>query len=205
MKAHPDAVGSNRLIEKFLAFSSDYESAKVFLVNARGESHLRHCRVAINDRLEFFRCLYCLELMDKPYSFRRDDNKQVISRTRKTARSHFLKWKPGYADAYVAAEKEYDTIKAEKPSGPYMKDALAINVNPIFHNIVAYQLTGMDFYRRQVRQNLKAVMKRLSDRNLGHLRGHILLLIRDMENGPAVFGEDAPRQDNGARGSREYS
>jgi len=81
-------------------------------------------------------------------------------------------------------------LKAEKPTGPYMKNALAINVSPIFHNIVAYHLTGIAFYRNQVKQNLQAVMGKLDDNNCAALRALVELLLDDMKNGPAVFTEN---------------
>jgi hypothetical protein len=34
----------------------------------------------------------------------------------------------------------------------------------VFHNIIAYHLTGNGFYRKQVKQNLKAMLQRLEAR-----------------------------------------
>jgi hypothetical protein len=47
----------------------------------------------------------------------------------------------------------------------------------------------MMFYRKQVNQNLKAILQRLAADECLALKEFIELLIRDMNNGPAVFGE----------------
>jgi hypothetical protein len=203
MKAHPDAVGSDVLLEKYLTLSSDYEMAKeMFTAQREGDQSPRQSK-SINSRLAYFRTLSQLEVIDKPYSFHREENRERIVLLKKIAYDHFGKWRTDYCQEYRLAEKEYDSIKAEKPSGPYMKEALAINIGPIFHNITAYHMTGITFYRRQVKQNLEAIMKRLEDRSCLHLREYVKLLINDMENGPAVFEEVRNHYKMIGKGSRK--
>jgi hypothetical protein len=154
---------------------------------------LREAKRPSSHRLAYFQTIYKLEMIDEPYSFHRNENKDVIAKAKEAAYLHFSKWKGECKEEYLQAEKEYDEIKAEKPRGPYMKEALALNVSPIFHNIIAYHLTGVGFYRAQVKQNLSAVMQHLGRRKLFSLRDYILMLIHDMENGPAAFVGDAKR------------
>ena len=41
METHPDAVGSDRLVEKYISYQNDYEAAKVHLVGLLNESKAR--------------------------------------------------------------------------------------------------------------------------------------------------------------------
>jgi hypothetical protein len=52
---------------------------------------------------------------------------------------------------------------------------------------ISLYLTSARFYQRQVKQNLKAVMQRLVERNAIALRDYLVLLIDDMGNDPALF------------------
>lgn len=181
MKTHPDAVGSNRLVEGYLSLSSCYEEAK----HALGSGNEK----ALNHRLAYYQKLQELEQIDKPYSFHRRENAGRIRECKAEACSHFRIWNGRHEKLYMDADRDYDRLKAEKPLGPYLKHALAINVSPVFHNITAYHLTGMMFYKKQVNQNLKAILHRLLEEDCEALKEFIELLIRDMNNGPAVFGE----------------
>jgi hypothetical protein len=189
MKTHPDAVGSDRLIEGYLSLSSYYEEAKQFFDNVNGVRNESGKVVPQNHRLAYYQILQKLELIDKPYSFHRQQNSRRIEELKAEAYTHFRTWNGHHEKLYVEADKDYDRLKSEKPFGPYLKHALAINVSPVFHNIVTYHLTGMMFYRKQVNQNLKAILQRLAAEECPALKEFIELLICDMNNGPAVFGE----------------
>jgi hypothetical protein len=185
MKTHPDAIGSDGLASRFVALSSDYEEARAALesrVPATAPSRPR------NHRLAYYQEMQRLQTLDVPYTFHRAENLQAIAAARRRARECFVTWNAMHAKLYAQAQKEYDGLKAGKPSGPYMKNALALNVSPVFHNIIAYHLTGAGVYRKQVRQNLNAILLRLIDEGYSSLRDFLLLLIQDMEIGPAVFG-----------------
>ena len=193
MKTHPDAVGSDVLIDKYLAFSSYYEEAKQLFEAPYSPQQGETQPIAENHRLAYYQVLEKLERIDKPYSFHRNENMKEITKLKSEAYSHFKGWNGEYERLYLDSDKDYDLLKTEKPSGPYMKHALAVNVSPVFHNIVAYHLTGIAFYKRQVKQNLKAVLQRLVDHECHALKGFIEVLIHDMENGPAVFAESRKR------------
>lgn len=189
MKTHPDAIGSDRLIEGYLALSSYYEEAKRVFENENGPTKGMVKLLVRNHRLAYYQIFQKLELIDKPYSFHRQQNSRKIQELKADACAHFLSWNSGNGKLYLDADRDYDRLKSEKPSGTYPKHALAIQVSPVFHNIVAYHLTGMMFYRKQVNQNLKAILQRLDEEKYPALKEYIELLISDMNHGPAVFGK----------------
>jgi hypothetical protein len=189
MKTHPDAVGSDRLVESHLSLSAQYEEARQFLEHADGANDVTGSAVPPNHRFAYFQVLHQLELIDKPYSFHRRQNFGRIQALKADALAHFRTWNGRNEPLYVDAERDYDRIKSEKRIDASRVQDLAIVVSPVFHNIVAYHLTGMLFYRKQVNQNLKAILQRLAAEQYPALKEFIELLLDDMNNGPAVFGE----------------
>jgi hypothetical protein len=189
MKTHPDSVGSTRLVEGYLSLSSYYEEARRVFENVNGLPKEVREVIEKNHRLAYYQILQRLELIDKPYSFHWLQNSKKIKKLKDEAYFHFITWNGRYEQLYKDADQDYDRLKSGMPLGPYMKHALAINVSPVFHNIISYHLTGMMFYKRQVNQNLKAILQKLVAEKCQALNEFIELLIRDMNNGPAVFGE----------------
>jgi hypothetical protein len=189
MKTHPDAVGSTKLVEGYLSLSSYYEEARRVFENGNSTKKETVKVISQNHRLVYYQILQKLEMIDKPYSFHRQENLKRIKELKDEARFHFKTWNGQYEKLYMDANRDYDRLKSEKPSGPYMKHALAINVSPVFHTIVTYHLTGMMLYRKLVNQNLEAILQRLVTENYQPLKEFIELLIHDMNNGPAVFGK----------------
>jgi curved DNA-binding protein CbpA len=186
MRTHPDAVGSDRLVGQYLECRRQYEEAKAALAD-----EARSRERPANDRLGFYQEFYRLERMDKPFVF----NKHYFSRaqidlTRKRAFEYFSRWQPERMELYEQANRIYDQIKLEKPRGPYRKHALLYNLSPVFHNILSYQLSGLPFYRKQLRQNFAAVMFQLEQRQFHQLAGFIEFLIADLDRGPAIHESD---------------
>ena len=180
MKTHPDAVGSDRLVEQYIECRNYYEEAKAIFENIEKQTNLDY-------RLQFYKEFYRLERIDKPYAF----NKYYFSRkqielSRQRAFDFFCKWQPDRIELYEQANRIYDQIKVEKPRGPYMKHALLFNLSPVFHNILSYQLTGLQFYRKQLKQNFAAVLFQLEQRQFHKLVEFVQFLIADMEHGPAI-------------------
>ena len=106
---------------------------------------------------------------------------------RKAATDEISAWNEELATLYGRADKEYLRIKTEKPMGPYLKHALALNVRPLVHNIIAYHLTGRELYAKQAKQNLSGIMHRLTENGCVALREFLTLLLDDLKNGPAVL------------------
>ena len=186
MQTHPDAVGSDKLVEKFLEFSDQYEEAKAFLAHLQQRGDLSEGSGA-NPRLEFYRQLHLIESLEMPYAFRSEDNRESIAAAKHLAVAALLRWKPAAVDLYQKADAEHLSIKREKPRGPYLKHALALNIRPVFHNIVAFHLTGQEVYARQAQQNLNAIMQKLADQSWNSLYGFLTLMIEDLRNGAAVL------------------
>ncbi len=188
MKTHPDSVGSDRLVDKFLSLTDQYEEAREYLSKKLSTSGPGDEYFEESSRLSFFRHLRCLEAFDFPFNRDRDTYTRDLAYLKERALSCFTGWREADAGLYVEARRELDLIGSEMPHGPYRKHALYLNLRPVLHNITAYHLTGLQYYKIQMKQNLAAVLERLDERKLDNLKKYLLLLIRDMENGPALFG-----------------
>jgi hypothetical protein len=183
LKTHPDAVGSDSLVEEYIECRHYYEEARTLF-----ENEVQHHEIT-DYRLLFYKEYYSLERSDKPYAF----NKYYFSRNqielaKQRAFEYFRKWQPERIDLYEQANRIYDQIKLEKPRGPYRKHALLFNLSPVFHNILSYELTGLEFYRKQLKQNFAAILFQLEQRQFHKLVEFIQFLIADMEQGPVIQG-----------------
>jgi hypothetical protein len=188
MKTHPDTVGSDRLVNRFLALTDQYEEAREYLSRRCSASRPGGEYGEENYRLSFFRHIRALEALDFPFNRNKDTYKRDLEHLEDRAFSCFRKWRGPDSSLYAEAQKELDTLRGEMPYGPYRKHALYLNLRPVFHNIAAFHITGLQFYRIQIKQNLAAVIERLDERQLVNLKKYMLLLIDDMENGPALHG-----------------
>jgi hypothetical protein len=189
MKTHPDAIGSTRLVKEFLEFGEYYEAAKLYLRSSGRMPQSGAPQPGVNYRLEFFQQMKRLEAADAPYAYHRDERQ--IRAIKEAAAGMFRKWRPRGFELYARADHEHDFIKSEKPEGPYLKKALALNLSPVFHNVIMFHLTGRNVYRKQVRQNLGSILDRLEKSGHRSLKEHIEFLVADMEDGAAVFGDAA--------------
>jgi len=187
MKTHPDALGSQDRTDEFVAFSSYYEEAKDLLFKRDHATTEKAAIAKANSRLQFFQKIERLETLDMPYAFHRDEHRSEIRSLRREAEELFHAWNPDKGDMYKDAERQHQRIWSGKPSGPYLKHALALNIRPVLHNVIAFHLTGRAVYKRQARQNIKAIMSRLEEEGYTSFRAYLSLLIHDMENGPALF------------------
>ncbi len=188
MKTHPDAIGSSHLVDKLIEFSNYYEEAKEFILQSN-KHFLNIQKLHINHRLLFFQQLHIIETIEAPYAYKPTNYKRITNEAKLNAAKSFQNWRNDKIEVYMRADKEYNLIKAHKPDELYMKDALKLNLMPVFHNIISYHLTGYSYYRTQIRQNIKAILHRLEQENYIALKEYIDLLINDLQNGPAVFSE----------------
>ena len=183
MKTHPDAAGSNKYLESYLKLRIHYEEAKGYLEKTRNIRSIQED----NHRLAFFEKLNQIESLEMPYAFHPDEHRDELLRLKKSATNEISGWKGDLAALYGRADKEYVRIKTEKPRGPYLRHALALNIRPLFHNLIAYHLTGRELYAKQAKQNLAAILQRLTDNGSLALREFLAVLLDDMKNGPAVI------------------
>jgi len=170
MKTHPDAVGSDKYLAEFHS--------------AQGVSDEQACK---NHRLAFFEQLRLIESLEMPYAFHQEENLEKLSLAKKAASDALQSWNKELAELYSQADKEYVKIKTEKPMGPYLKHALALNVTPLMHNLIAFHLTGRDLYAKQARQNLSGIMHQLTENGCNALREFLSVLLDDMKRGAAVL------------------
>jgi curved DNA-binding protein CbpA len=180
MKTHPDALGSNELVEKYLEYSKHYEEAKSYLL-ATDQLHT-------DNRLKFYQQLYNIDFLEEPYAYKPKNFKKLIDEANKTAEEAFLSWKKDEIEIYKQANEEYRKIKLKYMIEPYLKDGFKRTLRPVFHNLISYHLTGQDFYKRQINQNLNALLYRLDQEGYKNLKHYIEILIDDLNKGPAIFG-----------------
>jgi len=183
MRTHPDAIGSDRLVEEYINCRAYYEEAKAIIENLEE----RHGEEVKNYRLLFYQEFYRLERIDRPYAFNKYYNsRKEIELSKQRAFEYFSRWQVHRVGLYQQANRSYDQIKSEKPRGPYRKHALLFNLSPVFHNILSYQLTGLSFYRKQLRQNFDVILHQLKERQFHKLVEYIQFLVKDMDNGPVI-------------------
>lgn len=183
MKTHPDAVGSNKYLESYLKLRNQYEEARCYLEKSQNTKSNQDK----NHRLAFFEKLDQIESLELPYSFHPNAHRDQLLSLKEAATKEISGWKKELVDMYCWADKDYVKIKAENPEGPYLRHAVALNVRPLVHNLIAYHLTGRELYAKQARQNLSGIMHRLTQSGCAALRAFLTLLLDDMKNGPAVL------------------
>ena len=149
MKTHPDAVGSDKYLNRYLQLSNEYEEAKGFLTESQRAQGDSVGQSSQNHRLAFFQQLHLIETLEMPYNFHPEENFEELVVAKKAAANELERWRNDLAGLYSRADKEYVRIKTEKPMGPYLKHALALNVRPLVHNLIAFHLTGRDLYAKQ--------------------------------------------------------
>lgn len=187
MKTHPDAVGSDKYLHRYLKLSAEYEEARAYLAKYQGAGGDLDHQISKNHRFTFFQQLRLVESLEMPYAFHPEENLEKLLIAKKTAQDELQSWKKELAGLYSRADKEYVRIKAEKPMGPYLKHALALNVRPLVHNLIAFHLTGQDLYAKQAKQNLSGLMHQLTVNGCNALREFLSFLLDDMRNGAAVI------------------
>ena len=187
LKTHPDAVGSNELLERYLEFSRYFEEAKSYIAANAPAHPEQEAPDRPNHRLAFFQSLNVVESVELPYAFHPEDNREALDAAKKAAIEELEGWKPRWVELYQKADRDSVRIKSEKPRGPYLKHALGLNIRPVLHNIIAFHLTGRSLYARQVKQNLSGIMHRLEEEGHSSLASFLMLLVEDLKNGPAVL------------------
>ncbi len=187
MKTHPDAAGSDRYLEGYLKLNDDYAEAKDFLARLQSTRPDAVVVPATNHRLAFFQQLHLIESLEVPYAYHPEERAGELMLARRKAREEIAGWRRDLAGLYPAADAEYVKLKMEKPMGPYLRHALALNLTPLVHNLILFHLSSRELYAKQARQNLSGIMYQLKQNGCPALREFLSLLLSDMANGPAVL------------------
>jgi len=182
----PDAAGSNEYLETFLSLSSQYAEAKLYLSRLNTQTEVAR-PVRGNHRLTFFRQLDVIESLELPYAWHQDENRDALGAARRAARDALRHWKADWIELYQDADQELVRIKQQRPRGPYLKHALALNIRPLMHDLIGFHLTGRDLYAKQARQNLAGIMHQLNVNGCLRLQQFLSCLIEDTNEGPAVL------------------
>lgn len=188
-KTHPDIVGSDQFVQKFIQFKKNYEDAKQYLKLIHSIPEENVTTSEKNFRFLFFQELKKLDTLELP----RNKNKKIedkINATKESLSNYFKKWRENYFELFLSANNEYQQIKDEKPKynlENLRKPSLYKNLRPVFFNLSNYHITGLEFYKKQLKRNLNSIIERLEKNNFFALKKFLLFLIEDMENGPAVL------------------
>jgi hypothetical protein len=188
-KTHPDSTGSDKYVGKFIQFKNDFEEAKEYLISKTITCQEDDDAGSGNYRYQFFREMLKLYALDSQFFI--DENKEEkIKSIKNRAIDFFMNWNNDNTGIYVDAMHEYEQIKKEKRKNiisNLRKPTLFQNLRPVFFNLSKYHITGLDFYRKQLR-NLNTIYTRLEEEHRIAMKEYIMLLIKDLENGPAIFG-----------------
>jgi hypothetical protein len=187
LKTHPDAAGSDKYLSVYLRLGADYEEARAYLAEAERAQGDTGGRIARNHRLAFFRALRLVEMLELPYSYHRDANHAELRIAKESALNELGSWKCEWIDLYRDADGEYVRIKSERPEGPYLKHALALNIRPLVHNLVSFHITGRELYAKQARQNISGIMHQLTENRCHALCRFLTFLLDDMKTGAALW------------------
>jgi hypothetical protein len=187
MKTHPDAAGSARYLESYLALNDSYAEVKCFLARLRTAQRNAAEVLAPNHRLSFFQQLHLIESLEMPYASHPEEHAGELFVARRKAREEIAGWRSDLSELYPSADTEYVRLKSGKPRGPYLRHALALNVRPLVHDVVLFHLSAHELYAKQARQNVSGIMHQLSENGCPALRLFLSLLLSDMENGPAAL------------------
>jgi hypothetical protein len=187
MRTHPDAAGSDKYLDRYLQLGLEYEEARIYLAQLQRAQGDFDNHITKNRRLAFFKQLRLIESLEMPYAFHPQENLEKLLLAKKTAMNELQHWRKDLAELYSRADEEYVRIKSEKPMGPYLKHALALNVRPLVHNLVGFHLTGRDLYAKQAKQNLSGIMHQLGENHCFALREFLYVLLDDMKKGAAVI------------------
>lgn len=189
-KTHPDIVGSDEYVKKFIQFRKNFEEAKHYLQLIHDTPEKNETNIEKNFRFLFFKELEKLDSLEIAHKTKYTKIEKKINITKESMTNYFKKWREDYFELFLTANNEYQQIKDQKPKynlANLRKPSLYKNLRPVFFNLSNYHLTGIDFYKKQLKRNLSSIIDRLEENNFFALKKFMLFLIDDMENGPAVL------------------
>lgn len=189
-QTHPDTVGSDRHVQKFLRIKDFYEDAKRYLKTETAEPHAPPLSVEENYRFLFFRELYRINTLELSNKKNSTHGEERIASCYEKMKMHFKHWKKADYTLFIDAYDEYRVIRSQKHKNDLAnlrKPSLYKNLRPLLFNMSYYHITGSIFYFKQLKRNLDAILLRLEQNQFFALKRFLSLLIEDSEKGPAVF------------------
>jgi hypothetical protein len=186
MKTHPDAVGSEKLLTKYLSFAGQYEEAKQYLLGLSKVTQEPKKKAATNHRMEFFVQLSSIEAFETLNKTTPGRITPHLVAAKKAARVELSEWRPDLLDLYDKAVREYDRIKYEHATGLRTRHPPTLVVPPLLKNIIAFHLSGKALYLVRARKNHALALYRLIEKSSFHLHGFLSFLVDDLKNGSAT-------------------
>jgi len=181
--------GSNfaKAMQKYLESNKYYEEAKAYLAKTDSDIALSIETYEISHRLEFYKQLHFIELIETQNGTQTEGNQKSISTNKEMAREALSNWKPGVVDLWAKADAELTIIKKESPTGLHHMHSLAVTIRPLIENIIAFHLSGNEAYAWLSRLSLDGIMQKIAVRGFRSLYGFITFIIEDLKNGVAAF------------------
>lgn len=188
-RTHPDMVGSNRYVDRFIMFSNYFTEAKEHL-KALGDGD-RQSRRPSNFRLIFFQELCTLCGLELPGKHLNAKLKSRLKELEERIKAAFLKWRESEGELFGSALSDYLQIRAERPHNDFAhlrKPLLLVSLLPLLFSLSSYHLSGQEFYLKQFTRNLKPVVVRLEEESFLAMKRALFLLAEDIKRGPAILG-----------------
>jgi curved DNA-binding protein CbpA len=189
-KTHPDLVGSDKYLKKFIQITNFFEEAKQYLESNINLSNSKTKDSQKNYRLLFYIELYRLNTLELMSLIDKYAYNKKIKETYLKILSYFREWKTDCYNLFLTAGKEYLKIKFEKQKNNLenlRKPTTYKILRPAFFNLSYYNVTGIEFYKKQFTRSINSIEIKLEEYNFSSLNKIINILIEDLKNGPAVF------------------
>jgi hypothetical protein len=186
-QTNPDGLDSATFIQKYLESNSHYEEAKAYLAQTGSDIAPSMETAGTNHRLEFYKQLHLIELIETQSASQTENNQVSINTTKELAIMALSKWKPGVADLWAKVDAELILNKKERQIALYIKHSLALSIRTLVDNIIAFHLSGNEDYARQSRLRSNSIMQKVAGRGWRSLYGFLTFIIEDMKNGAAAF------------------
>jgi len=186
-QTNPDGFDFAKVMQKYLESNKYYEEAKAYLAQTDSGIAPSIETCGSNHRLEFYKQLYLIELLETQNVSQVDGNQESISTTKELSIKALSKWKPGVVDLWAKADAERIMIRKEQPTGLYHKHSLDLSIRALIENIIAFHFSGKEDYARQSRLRLNSIMQKVAGRGWRSLYGFITFIIEDLNNGAAAL------------------
>lgn len=187
-KTHPDMVGSNRYVERFIKFNKQFIEAKEYL-KRRGEDE-KIIEPPPDYRLIFFRELFALISLELPGKYLDEQLRRRVLEIGKMVKEAFSGWKVSEHKLFNSAALEYLKIRNEKPHNDFAhlrKPLLMVSLQPLIFSLCSYHISAKEFHLKQFNRNLKSVVIRLEEAGFLIMKEALLYLAADLKRVPAIL------------------
>lgn len=187
-KTHPDMVGSDRYVDRFIKFNKQFSEAKEYL-KGRGEMEDAP-EPPLDYRLLFYQELFALISLEEPGRYLNEQLRSRVKTVGTGVRKAFLRWKESESRLFNSAALEYLNIRDEKSHNDFAhlrKPLIMVSLHPLIFSLCSYHISGKEFHLKQFYRNLKSVIVRLEEAGFLIMKEALLYLAADVKRGPAIL------------------